>query len=270
MSKPNHNPSVEFRAAALGYEGRVALRDITLAFRRGSSTALVGPNGSGKTTLLHAVAGLIKPTRGSVVVDDESTPVACVLQRADEHRWMPLTVAEVLRMGRYRRAGLLGRITRRDRRCIRDAARRLAVDHLLRREYGTLSGGERQRVLVAQALVQEPSTLLLDEPVTGLDLPSQQRILGVIDDESDGGTTVVFSTHHLDEARHADRVALLAGRLVAHGSPDDVLTTDNLAAAFHGELVTNDRAPGEPVAAQLFDEHGHGTDHEQGADRSGP
>lgn len=268
MNNPQRPPSVALEAATVGYDGQTALSNVTLSFDRGSSTALVGPNGSGKTTLLDTVAGLIEPTTGSVAVAAGGRPVAYVLQRRDEHRWMPLTVSEVLRMGRYRQAGLLRRLGRDDRSRILGASRRLAVDHLLRRDYGTLSGGERQRVLVAQALVQNPSVLLLDEPVTGLDLPSQQRILDVIDEETGHGTTVVFSTHHLDEARRCDRAVLLAGRLVAQGPPDAVLTADNLAEAFHGELVAADSASGRPSATQVFDEHGHGTHHEH--DATGP
>lgn len=250
------------RSATVGHDGHPALRDVTLTLAGGTSTALVGANGSGKTTLLDSVAGLVEPTTGDVSVDPACRPVAYVLQRRHEHRWIPLTVSEVVRMGRYRRAGLLGRLTRHDRRLVREASERLGVGHLLRRDYGTLSGGERQRVLVAQALVQEPSTLLLDEPVTGLDPPSRQRILDVVSDETTSGTTVVFSTHHLDEARHADRVALLAGRLVAEGTPDEVLTTDNLSAAFHGGLVAADTASVAAPGAHVFDEHGHGTHHD--------
>ena len=94
---------------------------------------------------------------------------------------------------------------------------------MMRRPFGDLSGGQRQRVLVAQALVARPDLLLLDEPITGLDLASQQRILEVIADETAAGTSVVLSTHHLGEARHTDRVLLLAGCIVADGPPDEVL-----------------------------------------------
>jgi ABC-type cobalamin/Fe3+-siderophores transport system ATPase subunit len=113
---------------------------------------------------------------------------------------------------------------------------RTHVADLARRQLGELSGGQRQRVLVAQALAQEATVLLLDEPLTGLDLPSQERILDVIAEERDAGTTVVASTHSLTEASGADHLLLLAGRVVAEGSADEVLTEQHLTDAY-GEMV---------------------------------
>jgi ABC-type cobalamin/Fe3+-siderophores transport system ATPase subunit len=122
---------------------------------------------------------------------------------------------------------------------------------LRRRSFGDLSGGQQQRVLVAQALAADPDVLLLDEPITGLDLPSQLRILDVIDECVGDGRTVVFSTHHLAEARRARRVMLLAGCVLADGRPSDVLVPALLAEAFGGRLIRDD---GTTV---VVDEHGH-------------
>jgi len=103
-----------------------------------------------------------------------------------------------------------------------------------------------------------PPLLLLDEPITGLDLASQERILEVLEEETTRDVTVVLSTHHLDEARHCDRVLLLAGRLVADGSPDEVLRPDLLRRAF-GERVLGDHASHDHAEGLLLlDEHGHG------------
>ena len=135
-----------------------------------------------------------------------------------------------------------------------EAAERLDVGSLRKRAYGDLSGGQRQRVLVAQALATDPDLLLLDEPITGLDLVSQARILQIIDEETAAGTTVVLSTHHLGEAKRTDAVMLLAGCLLASGRPEDVLRPDLLAEAFGSRLV---RADGSTV---VIDEHGHAHD----------
>ena len=105
-----------------------------------------------------------------------------------------------------------------------------------------------------QALVQRADLLLLDEPITGLDLASQQRILAIVDEEKQTGSTVVLSTHHLDEARHADQILLLATRAIATGPPDEVLTEANLRAAY-GNRVLSPR-DGEELA--VLDDHGHG------------
>jgi ABC-type Mn2+/Zn2+ transport system ATPase subunit len=174
-----------------------------------------------------------------------------VTQTPSHHRWMPLTVDEVLRMGRYQMRGLVGRLRASDRAIVAEAADLLEVHHLRRRPFGELSGGQRQRVLVAQALAAEPDVLLLDEPITGLDLPSQLRILDVIADHARQGGLVVFSTHHLAEARRADRVMLLAGCLLADGPPAEVLVPQLLAEAFGGRLLRDD---GTSI---LVDDHGH-------------
>jgi ABC-type Mn2+/Zn2+ transport system ATPase subunit len=211
---------------------------------------LVGPNGSGKSTLLLVIAGLLRPTSGRV----ERRPggqVAFVAQHQLQHRWMPISVREVVRMGRYGARGLLGRLGAADRRALARAAERMDVTSMLHRPFGDLSGGQRQRVLVAQALAAEPDLLLLDEPITGLDLGSQQRILEVIAEETAAGTTVVLSTHHLGEARRTDRVLLLAGCVVADGPPERVLQPQLLLEAFGNRMI---RTAG---GALVVDDHGH-------------
>ena len=155
--------------------------------------ALVGANGSGKSTLLKLLAGLISPSEGRVE-RAEGVGVVFVAQQHGHHRWLPLMVDEVLRMGTYRGRPLVQRI-RSDQRAESTAiADRLEVGDLRRRAFGELSGGQRQRVLVAQALIGSPRLLLLDEPITGLDLASQQRILTVIGEEVAGGRGVCSTT----------------------------------------------------------------------------
>ena len=253
------------------YGSVVALAPSSLQIEAGTSTALVGPNGSGKSTLLGLLAGLVRPTAGAITVAP-GRRIAFVAQQQHQHRWMPLSVEDVLRMGRYAARGLLGRLGAVDRAAIEDAARRLDVVDLRRRPFGELSGGQRQRVLVAQALASEPDLLLLDEPITGLDLASQERILEIIATETASGAAVVMSTHHLGEARRTDRVLLLAGCIIASGPPDEVLQPTLLAEAFGNRLVrsgpdtlvvdehghAHDDCPdGEPEAAALLPQHAH-------------
>ena len=253
------------------YGAVVALAPSSLEIEAGTSTALVGPNGSGKSTLLGLLAGLVRPTAGSITLEP-GRRVAFVGQHQHQHGWMPLSVEDVLRMGRYAERGLLGRLGAADRAAIDDAARRLDVVDLRRRPFGELSGGQRQRVLVAQALAAAPHLLLLDEPITGLDLASQERILDIIATETASGSAVVMSTHHLGEARRTDRVLLLAGCIVASGPPDEVLRPALLAEAFGNRLVragtemlvvdehghAHDDCPdGEPEAAELLPQHDH-------------
>ena len=243
-------PTVAARAVCVHYGSTVALAPSSLDIPRGQSVALVGPNGSGKSTLLLVLAGLLRPTSGSIE-RRRGVRVSFVAQHQLHHRWMPISVGEVLRMGRYGERGLLGRLGAADRRAIDEAAERMDVAAMVRRPFGDLSGGQRQRVLVAQALAARPELLLLDEPITGLDLASQQRILEVITDETTAGTSVVLSTHHLGEARHTDRVLLLAGCVVADGSPDEVLRPALLAEAFGNRMIRTANG------AVVIDDHGH-------------
>lgn len=252
------------------YGSVVALAPTSFDLRRGQTIALVGSNGSGKTSLLSLLAGLLTSEEGSLAIEGT---VSMVTQHRDHHRWMPLSVDEVLRMGRYQRRGLLGRIRREDRDQLDSAAELLEISSLRRRSFGDLSGGQQQRVLVAQALAAQPDLLLLDEPITGLDLPSQLRILDVIEQHAAGGGVVVFSTHHLAEARRADRVMLMAGCVLADGAPDEVLIPTLLAEAFGGRLIRDDGVSivvddhghdhGEPHAAELLPHHdAHQHEHE--------
>ncbi len=250
---PPPDVTVELDGVSVRYGEVEALAPTSLAFSGGTSTALVGANGSGKSTVLKVLAGLVRPATG-VVRRGEGIEAAFVAQQHGHHRWMPLTVREVLRMGCYRRARLLGRVHRSDLAQLDVAAERLEVVDLLDRGFGELSGGQRQRALVAQALIGSPRLVLFDEPITGLDLASQATILRVMAEEARDGATVVFSTHHLAEARRADRVVLLAGRVLADGSPTEVLRPDLLVAAFSGRVLELDEQ------SLLLDDHGHGVE----------
>jgi ABC-type Mn2+/Zn2+ transport system ATPase subunit len=243
------------REVGVRYGEILALAPSTLEFTSGSIVALVGSNGSGKSTLLGLLAGLISPSTGSIWFRKDLR-VSFVAQQHHHHRWMPLTVNEVVRMGCFGKVGLIGRIGKTQRAAGEAVARRLEITDLMRRSYGDLSGGQRQRVLMAQALVAAPDLLLLDEPITGLDLASQATILRVISEESQRGATVVFSTHHLDEARRADRVILLAGHVVADGAHAVALRPELLARAFAGRVLQVDGA------TVVMDDHGHGDRHE--------
>jgi len=233
-------PAVEAVGLILAHGQQVAVRDATFTVPAGASTALIGPNGSGKSTMLHAIAGLHPPREGTLQVSDRAEGVrdqiAYVPQHLHANQHLPISAREVVTMGCYARRGAWGRLTADDRSAVAEAMTRLDVTHLARRQLGSLSGGERQRVLVAQALAQRAPLLLLDEPLTGLDLPSQERIVTVVDEERAAGHTVIASTHSLADAGEADHLLLLAGRVVAEGPPEAVLTEANLSAAY-GKMV---------------------------------
>lgn len=247
-----------------------ALSGVTCQFEHGTSTALVGANGSGKTTLLRIMCGLAQPTQGTISPEPSKKTIALVAQQHGRRAWMPLTVANVLRMSRFRDRGLVKRLGAADRILIEEAAERLEVSNLKNRQFQELSGGQRQRVMVAQALAHDADVLLMDEPITGLDMPSQETILRIIDEERSRGRIVVISTHHMDEAELCDQVLLLANRVVAVGAPGAVLTNKNLQDAFglrmaHGDeddcVFHGEHDSHESGVIHVFNDHGHGHDH---------
>ena len=244
--------TVEVEALTVRFDAVTALDGVTHTFEPGTATAVMGINGSGKTTMLECLAGLQKPTSGRITGMSDHLAYVCQHLPAS---WMPITAGEVLAMGRYRQRGLIGRLRAADRDAIRHAGEQLDVNQLCDRSFGDLSGGQQQRVRIAQVLAGEPDVIMLDEPVTGLDIPSQERILDMIDEYSARGAIVIITTHHLDEARHCDSVMLMANRLVASGAPDEMLTEARLREAF-GDRVLGDHEDHDQDLI-VVDDHGH-------------
>ncbi len=237
-----HLSSAAVRATGLvlGYGSTVALSRSTVEIPAAQVTAIIGPNGSGKSTVLNAIAGLLEPTAGSIDVParaNGSHRIAYVLQTTKVNEALPISVREVVAMGRYASAGGYRRLGAQDREAVAVAMKRTGIRGLAGKRLQHLSGGQRQRVFVAQGLAQDHDLLLLDEPLTGIDLPTAQAIDAVIHDELTRGCTVVMTTHDLSEARIADYVLLLSGRVVAAGPPEEVLTSENLAAAYGPSLM---------------------------------
>ena len=227
--------ALEIRGLEVRYGESVALTDVDLDVPAGTSLAVIGPNGSGKSTLLNAIAGIVQPSSGSIRYTG-STP-ALVLQSTDVDRSLPITVTDAVGLGRYGTLGLLNRFGGRDRDAVADAMRRLNIDGLATTQLHELSGGQRQRTLVAQGVAQQSDLLMLDEPVTGLDVISRGLILEVIAAEVAADRSVIVTTHDLDDARICDQVLLLDKHAIAVGPPDEVLTEDNLIHAFGGRFI---------------------------------
>lgn len=232
--------AVSARDLVLAYGDRVALSSSSFEVPAGSITAVIGPNGSGKSTLLNAIAGLMEPSGGELQVaarGDDAHRVAYVLQTTKVNDVLPISVKEVVTMGRYPRSGWYRPIDLDDNLAIDQAMARVDITELSSRHLQHLSGGQRQRVFMAQGLAQDHDLMLLDEPLTGIDLVTAQAIDEVIHEEIEQGCTVIMTTHDLSEARFADYVLLLSGRVVASGPPSEVLTTENLTEAYGQALL---------------------------------
>jgi manganese transport system ATP-binding protein len=220
---------VEYR-----YGSTVAVARSSFTVPEGAITALIGPNASGKSTLLSGIAGLLTPASGTmdVIQAPSREQISFVLQTTKVNDALPITVQEIVTMGRYPSLSAFGRLTANDRAIVQDAMERMSITAVAHRHLRELSGGQKQRVFVAQGLAQDHDLLLLDEPLTGLDITSAQAIDDVIHEEQALGRTIVISTHDLAEARVSDHVVLMASRVVASGTPEEVLTADLLKTAY--------------------------------------
>ena len=239
--------SLVARSLAAGYGARAVLRDIDLTLEAGLLVALVGPNGAGKSTLLRAFAGLIPPTGGSVTLDGVeiaslsrsalAASIAVVPQTFDT--LFPFTVREIVALGRTARLGLFTRPTPSDAAAVARAIAEQDLASLVDRRLDALSGGERQRVVLAMALAQEASVLLLDEPTAHLD-PAHQ--IGTVRRAAElarsRGVIALAVLHDLNLAALADRVVVMeAGRIVADGPPASALDPAILARVFGAGLT---------------------------------
>jgi iron complex transport system ATP-binding protein len=234
--------AIELRAVTVELGGRAVVDRVDATVADGEWVALIGPNGAGKTTLLRALARLV-PFAGEIELDGRplgefgrgelARLVAVVPQEPSTPPWM--TVAEYVLLGRTPHLGPLAKEGARDREAAARALARLDLLGFLDRRLGTLSGGEKQRVVVARALAQEAAIVLLDEPTAALDIGHQQQALDLLDGlRAESGLTLVSAMHDLTlAAQYADRMLLLdAGRVVADGSPTDVLTAPVIARHY--------------------------------------
>ena len=222
--------------------GRPVVDGVSLDVPAGQWVALIGPNGAGKTTLLRAIAGLV-PHAGGVTLHGSDAAALGRRERAQALAVVPqdpltppwMTVAEYVLLGRTPHLGALARESGGDREIAARSLARLDLAGYGDRPLGTLSGGERQRVVVARALAQEASIVLLDEPTAALDVGHQQQALELLDTlRGERELTLVAAMHDLTlAAQYAERMVLLDnGRVVADGPPADVLTEDALARHY--------------------------------------
>ncbi len=246
-------------ALTLAYRDRVVIRDLSLTVPDRRMTSILGPNGCGKSTLLKAMARLIAPAGGHVRLGGEDIGAIDTRALARRLAILPqspkapegITVADLVRRGRTPWRGFLSPWTEQDANVCRQALEAVGLGELADRSIDELSGGQRQRAWIALVLAQDTSTLLLDEPTTWLDLTHQLEVLSLLQSRNRAhGTTVVCVLHDLNlAARYSDHLILLGpSGLVAVGPPGEVVTVENLDAAFGLKaLVVPDPVTGCPM-----------------------
>jgi ABC-type Mn2+/Zn2+ transport system ATPase subunit len=245
---------------SLGYGGRPVLQHVSLSVYEGEFLGIVGPNGSGKSTLLKALLGLLTPLSGQVRWGDAgslpgTSPQArlhygYVPQRDTVDPLFPLSVRQIVAMGRYGRVGLFRRLGKADWEAVDEALARVGIQDLAQRGYGQLSGGQRQRTLIARALAAEPDLLVLDEPTNGMDLASEHALLELIRElHQEHDLTVLMVTHLLNNvANYADRIAIIADEALDVGDRDAMLNEERLSLLYHMPVLV-DRVGGRVVIA---------------------
>ena len=238
---------LEVSGLSVSYGAEPVLVDVDVELLPGSICALVGMNGAGKSTLFQALMGFLQPLQGRIRIDGLQVAQAQRQQRlayvpqGDQVDWQfPVRIWDVVMMGRYGSMNLLRWPSRSDRQRVREALQRVDLLPLANRQIGSLSGGQRKRAFLARALCQEAKLLLLDEPFTGVDRPTENLIIQVLLELRQRGATVLIATHDLEAIpRFCDQVVLLHRTVVASGPTEEVFTQSNLRLTF-GTLAAAD------------------------------
>ncbi len=239
-------PIIALEHVSVTYQDLVALDDVSLAVPSGSFLAIIGPNGAGKTTLLQVILGLVRPAGGTVRVfgkspsdlNGERRRIGYVPQIMSVDLNFPVSVGEMVLMGRYGRIGLLRRPSATDRAAALNAMKRVGIADLADRPIRRLSGGQRQRAFLARALANEPDLLLLDEPTTGVDVTSSESLYELLRMLHAGGITMLVVSHDVGVvASYVEGVVCINRRLVAHGRPAEVLGSDELSKMYGCEAM---------------------------------
>ena len=246
---------IRARDVTVAYGREPAIYNISLDVRAGERVAIIGPNGAGKSTLIQTLLGLLQPQSGTVEwFDLEGQQIGYVPQHEGVNWDFPVTVRDVVMLGRVRRMGWLRGPRRADWQAVQAALERVDMLEFSDRQVGELSGGQRRRVFVARALAQEARLLMLDEPFSGVDVQAQNSLMDVLDSLNRDGITIVLSTHDLNLAfQRFDRVLALRGELIAYGKPRDVYRPDVLAKMYGGGLALVENGHGVAV---YVDDHG--------------
>ncbi|MBK0418630.1 metal ABC transporter ATP-binding protein [Leucobacter sp. CSA1] len=250
-------PAVRVDDVTVRYGEVLALEGATLSLEAGRVCGIIGMNGAGKSTLFKAMMGIVRPDRGRIALEGLSTArarksgtVGYVPQNEAVDWAFPVSVRDVVTMGRYGRMGPTRRPRRADRAAVAEALDRVGLIDLAERQIGRLSGGQRKRAFVARAIAQGAGVMLLDEPFAGVDRRSEQTITRLLRELAADGAAILVSTHDLHALPQlADEAILLNRRVLLHDTPEAVLRPENLALAFGTPPGDGDLADADPSDA---------------------
>ncbi|ROO86278.1 iron complex transport system ATP-binding protein [Actinocorallia herbida] len=252
----------------VGYGGRVVIDDLDVSIPPGVITTIIGPNGCGKSTLLRTLSRLLKPSKGTVVLDGEDIARLKTKDVAKKLGLLPqtpvapegLTVSDLVARGRHPHQSWMRQWSSDDAEVVERALEMTGVADLADRAVDSLSGGQRQRVWISMTLAQGTDLLLLDEPTTYLDLAHAIDVIDLVDDLHESGCTVVMVLHDLNLAtRYSDNLVVMKdGGILAQGHPREVITADLLHEAFglRAEVI-DDPVSDRPLIVPIGRTHVH-------------
>lgn len=236
IAEPTHEPAaaIELDQLSLGWRDKVAVRDLSGCFRRGSLTAVVGPNGAGKSTLLRGIMGWVTPLAGRIRVNASADSLAFMPQQGDFDRSFPIAARDFVAMGAWRRVGPWRGFCRSERQRVEDALHAVGLGDFGRRPLATLSGGQLQRALFARLMLHDADIVMLDEPFSAVDRATTEDLMTLLMQWHERGKTVIVVLHDLELVRrHFPQTLLLAGQGVAWCDTEAALTPENLHLARH-------------------------------------
>ncbi len=237
---PGERPAIQVEDLWFSYGRRKVLEGVSFEVTPGAFVALIGPNGAGKSTILRLLLGVLRPQRGRITIlgrppGQQGQPIGYVPQGIRLPKGFPLSVRDVVLMGRYGNVGLFRRPGSEDLQRVRETLESVEMAHLEERRFEDLSGGQQQRVLIARALVGDPCLLVLDEPTAGLDPAARARFYGrVCDLQRARGLTLFCASHDVEDvAQHAQNLILLDHTVRAQGPPQEVLRSRAVPEVYH-------------------------------------
>jgi len=230
-------PVLEVKDLSIHYDSICALSQISFSLRNGERIAVVGPNGAGKSTLFKSVAGILPTPQGCVSVfgaqPEKHFCIAYVVQRSQVDWSFPVSVFDVVMMGRAGEIGPFRRPSRKDRNHVASCLDMVGLADLGQRQISELSGGQQQRMFIARALAQEAKLMLMDEPFSGLDIKSRNGLLEIFDQLRRENVTLMVALHDLQLASEKfDRVMLLNRELIGIGTPSEIFDAEHIMAVF--------------------------------------
>ncbi len=252
------NPiGIDVENVTVTYHGKVALHSASLQLKSGTICGLVGMNGAGKSTLFKSVMGFVKPLSGRVLINGlpirlvQKQSLVAYVPQTEEVDWnFPVSVHDVVMMGRYGHMNFLRMPRSQDRRIVRESLERVEMWELRDRQIGELSGGQKKRAFFARALAQQGNVLLLDEPFAGVDIKTERLMIQLLMELRDAGYTILVSTHDLDSINtFCDQVVLINRTILAYGETSEVFTEENLSRAFDSNFACQHQDADYPFAA---------------------